>query len=247
MLAMDQIVNLGAKLQYMSDGQFLGPVGDPDAERGGTKHGPQHLAEPRDPVCAHSPGLIVALPSDAADAYWMLREAIRCDDPVIFLENKYLYFRSIEEIDENEGAAGYGARVVRPGDDVTVVSAGSMTGRCCEAATRLQRPGSAPAASCEVIDLRYIWRWDTDLIAKSVKKTGRLAVVHEGRRVLRWGRRSPLGPRSTCFLELDAPITPRGIGASAGPVRVRTRGSDHPDNRARSCHSCRALAEILRR
>ena len=215
MLAMDQIVNLGAKLQYMSNGQFSVPLVIRMPSGGGTKHGPQH-SQSLETLFAHIPGLIVALPSDAADAYWMLREAIRCDDPVIFLENKYLYFRSIEEIDEEEGPRGFGARIVRPGDDITVVTAGSMTGRCCEAATRLARPGYSTGTSCEVIDLRYIWPMDTELIAASVKKTARLAMVHEAVEFCGWGAEVAAWAAQHLFLDLDAPIA--RIGSPRVPV-----------------------------
>jgi pyruvate/2-oxoglutarate/acetoin dehydrogenase E1 component len=215
MLAMDQIVNLGAKLQYMSHGQFSVPLVIRMPSGGGTKHGPQH-SQSLETLFAHIPGLIVALPSDAADAYWMLREAIRCDDPVIFLENKYLYFRSVEDIDEEEGPRGFGARIVRPGDDVTVVTAGSMTGRCCEVATRLQRSGFSTGASCEVIDLRYIWPMDTDLIATSLTKTGRLAVVHEAVGFCGWGAEVAAWAAQHMFLELDAPIM--RVGSARVPI-----------------------------
>lgn len=215
MLAMDQIVNLGAKLRYMSNGQFSVPLVIRMPSGGGTKHGPQH-SQSLETLFAHIPGLIVAMPSDAADAYWMLRAAIRCDDPVIFLENKYLYFRSVEEIDESEGQRGFGARVVRSGEDVTVVSAGSMTGRCCEAATRLHRPGFSTGASCEVIDLRYVWPMDTNLIAESVRKTGRLAVVHEAVEFCGWGAEVAAWAAEHLFMELDAPIT--RVGSPRIPI-----------------------------
>lgn len=215
MLAMDQIVNLAAKLRYMSNGQFSVPLVLRMPSGGGTKHGPQH-SQSLETIFAHVPGLIVALPSDAADAYWMLRHAVRCDDPVIFLENKYLYFRSIEEIDENEEPRGFGARVVRAGEDITVVSAGSMTGRCCEVATRLARPGFSTGASCEVIDLRYIWPMDTEVIAASLRKTGRLAIVQEATEFCGWGAEVSAWAAEHMFMDLDAPIT--RVGAPRVPI-----------------------------
>src|SRR5712691_11254059 len=98
LLAMDQIVNLGAKLHYMSNGQFKVPMVVRMPGAGGTNHGPQH-SQSLESLYANVPGLIVALPSNAIDAYWMLRDCIRSDDPVIFFENKYLYFRNSEEVD----------------------------------------------------------------------------------------------------------------------------------------------------
>jgi len=132
LLALDQIVNLGAKLRFMSNGQFTLPLVIRMPGGGGTNHGPQH-SQSLESLFAQIPGLIVAMPSTASDAYWMLREAIRSDDPVIFLENKHLYFRHSEDVDQEQGAAGYGGRVARAGNDMTVVTAGRMVHRCAEA------------------------------------------------------------------------------------------------------------------
>ncbi|MGH2991785.1 MAG: alpha-ketoacid dehydrogenase subunit beta [Solirubrobacterales bacterium] len=217
LLAMDQIANLAAKIHYMSNGQFAVPLVIRMPSGGGTKHGPQH-SQSLESVFAHVPGLLVAMPSDAGDAYWMLRDAIRCDDPVIFLENKYLYFRSVDEVDENEGPRGLGARMVRPGDDITVVTAGAMTSRCCEAATLLQRPGYSTGVSCDVLDLRYMWPMDTEAIAESVRKTGRLAVVHEAVEFCGWGAEVAAWAAGNLFRELDAPVT--RVGAARVPIPV---------------------------
>jgi pyruvate/2-oxoglutarate/acetoin dehydrogenase E1 component len=100
LLALDQIVNLGAKLRFMSNGQFSVPLVVRMPGGGGTNHGPQH-SQSLESIYAHIPGLVVALPSTASDAYWMLREAVACEDPVIFLESKHLYFRDSEEVDEH--------------------------------------------------------------------------------------------------------------------------------------------------
>lgn len=215
LLAFDQIANLGAKVHYMTNGQYSVPLVIRMPTGGGTKHGPQH-SQSLESLFAHIPGLIVALPSDAADAYWMLRDAIRCDDPVIFLESKYLYFRSIDDIDENEGLRPRRARVVRGGDDVTVVTAGTMTSRCLEATTLLRRPGFSSQISCEVIDLRYIWPLDTETIAESVRKTGRLAIVHEAVAFGGWGGEVAGWAAQHLFQELDAPIT--RVGAARVPI-----------------------------
>lgn len=215
LLALDQIANLGAKVHYMTDGQFSAALVVRMPTGGGTKHGPQH-SQSLESLFAHIPGLVVALPSDAADAYWMLRDAIRCDDPVIFLESKYLYFRSIEEVDESEGVRPRRARVVRKGNDITVVTAGTMTSRCLEATTLLQRPGFSSGISCEVIDLRYIWPLDTDTVAASVRKTGRLAVVHEAVEFCGWGAQVAAWAAQHEFEHLDAPIT--RLGAARVPI-----------------------------
>jgi pyruvate/2-oxoglutarate/acetoin dehydrogenase E1 component len=215
LLALDQIANLAAKVHYMTNAQFSVPLVVRMPTGGGTKHGPQH-SQSLETLFAHIPGLVVALPSDAADAYWMLRDAIRCDDPVIFLESKYLYFRSIDEIDEGEGVRPRRARVVRGGEDITVVTAGMMTSRCLEAATLVQRAGFSSGISCEVIDLRYIWPLDTETIAASVHKTGRLAVVHEAVEFCGWGAQVAAWAAQHLFEHLDAPVT--RLGAARVPI-----------------------------
>ena len=219
LLALDQVVNLGAKLRYMSNGQFSVPLVLRMPGGAGTNHGPQH-SQSLESVFAHVPGLIVALPSNAADAYWMLRDAIRCDDPVVFLESKYLYFRNSEEVDLENGRHGFFARVLRPGDSVTVVSAGRMAPRCLEAAAALEREGIA----CEVIDLRYLWPVDTRTIDESVAKTGRLVVVHEAVEFGGWGGQVAGWAAEHLFMDLDAPIV--RVGAARVPIPFGARLED---------------------
>ncbi len=211
LLAMDQIVNLGAKLHYMSNGQFSVPLVVRMPGGGGTNHGPQH-SQSLESIFAHVPGLIVALPSNAIDAYWMLRDAIRCDDPVIFIENKYLYFRNSEDVDQDAGPHGFFARVARPGEQLTVVTAGRMTQRCLEVASVLEAEG----ISCEVIDLRYLWPLDTKTVAESVRKTGRLAVVHEAVQFGGWGGEVAGWAAEYVFMDLDAPIV--RVGSARVPI-----------------------------
>jgi len=211
LLAMDQIVNLGAKLHYMSNGQFNVPMVIRMPGAGGTNHGPQH-SQSLESLYANVPGLIVALPSNAIDAYWMLRDCIRCDDPVVFFENKYLYFRNSEDVDLDNGPHGFGARVARSGDRITVVSAGRMTQRCLEVAAELEQE----EVSCEVIDLRYIWPLDRQAIGESIRKTGRLAVVHEAVQFSGWGAEVAAWAADECFTDLDAPVT--RVGAERVPI-----------------------------
>lgn len=210
-LALDQIINLGAKVRFMSDGQFSVPLTIRMPGGGGTNHGPQH-SQSLETIFAHVPGVIVAQPSNAADAYWMMRDAIRCDDLVIFLESKYLYFRDVGEIGERVGPEGFGARVVRAGEDLTVVSAGRMVGRCLEAAEQLAEEG----ISCEVIDLRWIWPLDTDAIGASLERTNRLAVVYEPVEFCGWGAEVAAWATEHRFTDLDAPIV--RVGTERVPI-----------------------------
>jgi pyruvate dehydrogenase E1 component beta subunit len=178
---------------------------------GGTNHGPQH-SQSLESLFAQIPGLIVAMPSTASDAYWMLREAIWSDDPVIFLENKHLYFRHSEDVDQEQGAVGYGGRVARAGDDMTVVTAGRMVHRCAEACEQL----AADGVEAEIIDLRYIWPQDTALIASSVQKTSRLAVVSEAVEFCGWSGEVAAWASQHLFEHLDAPII--RVGSARSPI-----------------------------
>jgi pyruvate/2-oxoglutarate/acetoin dehydrogenase E1 component len=211
LLALDQIINMAAKLRFMSNGQFNVPIVIRMPGGGGTNHGPQH-SQSLESLFAQVPGLVVAMPSTASDAYWMMREAIALDDPVIFLENKYLYFRSIEEIDEDEGPRGFGARVAREGTDLTVVSAGRMTHRCLEVAESMVGDG----VETEVIDMRYIWPLDTDTVGASLEKTSKLAVVYEAVEFSGWGAEVSAWAVQHRFDDLDAPIV--RVGSERSPI-----------------------------
>lgn len=211
LLALDQIANHAAKLRFMSNGQFRVPLVVRMPGGGGTNHGPQH-SQSLESLFAHVPGLIVAMPSTPSDAYWMLREAIACDDPVIFLESKHLYFRSSEEVDEDEGPRGFGARVVRRGTDLTVATASRMTRQCLDAADLL----AADGIEAEVVDMRYIWPLDTDTVGTSVEATGKLVVVHEAVEFGGWGGEVAAWVSEHKFEDLDAPVT--RIGSARSPV-----------------------------
>ena len=219
-LALDQLINLAAKLRYMSNGQFSVPLVLRMPGGGGTSHGPQH-SQSLESIFAHTPGLTVAMPSNARDAYWMLRRAIRSDDPVVFLESKYLYFRDSGEVDPGDPPPdGLSASVARPGDDLTVVSAGRMTGRCVEAADALAEEG----LDCEVVDARYIWPLDTDAVGESVRRTSKLAVVHEPVEFGGWGAEVAAWAARECFDDLDAPIF--RLGSERVPIPAQARLED---------------------
>ncbi|TYB48910.1 alpha-ketoacid dehydrogenase subunit beta [Actinomadura chibensis] len=211
LLALDQIINLGAKIRYMSNGQFSVPLTIRMPGGGGTNHGPQH-SQSLESLFAHVPGLVVAMPSNVSDAYWMLRHAIRSDDPVIFLESKNLYFRTSGDIDARTGPDGFGARVARAGDDLTVVSAGRMVERCELAAAELAAEGVA----CEVIDLRYLWPLDTASIEASLRRTGKLAVVSEAVEFCGWGGEVAAWAGEHCFESLDGPVV--RVGSERVPI-----------------------------
>ena len=229
MLAMDQLINFAAKIHYMSNGQFSVPMVVRLPGGAGTNHGPQH-SQSLESWFAQTPGLVVAMPSTPSDAYWMMRESIRLDDPVMFFENKNLYFRLAEEIDRNEGFRGLGAAVRREGTDLTIVSAGRMVGMSLEAAELLADDGY----SCEVIDMRYLWPLDLDTVARSLKKTAKLAVVYEAVEYGGWGSEIASWAAAELFTDLDGPVTrvatrrvPIPVGVPLEEALVPTPASIH--------------------
>jgi pyruvate/2-oxoglutarate/acetoin dehydrogenase E1 component len=174
-IAMDQIVNQAAKLRYMSGGQARIPVVFRTQEGAGRSSAAQH-AQSLEAWFAHIPGLKVALPSTPADAKGLLKTAIRDDAPVVFIEHKLLY-NTKGAVPDGEHLIPFGeAKVVREGSDVTIVAISRMVLRAIEAAEQLAEEG----IGVEVIDPRTVVPLDLDAIVKSVGKTGRLIVAHEG-------------------------------------------------------------------
>lgn len=211
MIAMDQMVNHAAKLRYMTNEQFNVPIVFRLPGGAGTNHGPQH-SQSLESWFAHVPGLVVAMPGTPSDGYWMLRHAIRCDDPVVFLENKGMYFRAEQDIAPEPPADPWAAAVRRVGEDVTVVTAGRMVERCLDAASALAPRG----IDCEVVDLRYLWPMDMATVLESVGRTSRLLVVSEAVEFCGWSAEVASAVAQDGFTSLDAPI--RRLGARRSPI-----------------------------
>ena len=203
MQAMDQLINSAAKTQYMSGGQvklsivFRGPNGA--ASRVAAQHSQDYSA-----WYSHIPGLKVIAPSTAADAKGLLKAAIRDANPVIFLENEILYGHSspVPKLDDYVLPIGR-ARIVRPGNDVTIVAWSMGMSYALKAAEELAKDN----IDAEVIDLRTIKPMDTETIIQSVQKTGRLVTVEEG-----WKQSGVGSEIAACMMEeafdyLDAPVT----------------------------------------
>ena len=127
----------------------------------------------------HVPGLVVVAPATPSDNKGLLKAAIRCDDPVVYLEHKDLWRESGDVPDDGEPVPIGAARLAREGTDATVVAWSRMVGVAEEAARLLAADGVA----AEVIDLRSLWPWDRDAVFASVRKTGRLLVVQESGKV----------------------------------------------------------------
>jgi len=161
----------------------------------------------------HSAGLIVVMPSTPADAKGMIKSAIRANDPVLFIENIFLYHGIKDVVRDSDYVVPLGkANVVRPGRDVTVVAYGRTVRTAVSAATRL----AAEGIELEVIDLRTLAPFDKNAIVESVRKTGRLLTVHEA--WVRGGLGAEIVSQVTesAFSYLKA--SPRRIGAPAIPI-----------------------------
>lgn len=198
----DQITNFAAKTHYRLGVPvpvvFRAPAG------GGIHGGPFHSQCP-EMYFVHTPGLKVVVPATAADAKGLLKAAIRDDDPVLYFEHKYLYRRIKEELPDGDHVVPLGRAAVRTeGDRLSIVTYGAMLHVCLDAARRLAGEGHEGAV--EVIDLRSLQPLDDETVLTSVRKTGRLLVVHEDTRTGGIAGEITARVGDEAFLYLDAPI-----------------------------------------
>jgi 2-oxoisovalerate dehydrogenase E1 component beta subunit len=212
--AFDQITNELAKLRYRCGGEWTAPLTIRAPSGGGIRGGLFHSQSP-EAYFTHTPGLCVVMPSNPYDAKGLLISSIESDDPVIFLEPKRLYRGAFDGDPEHvppwrdqpqaEVPAGYyrtplgQAAVVRPGDEVTVVTWGTMLH---VAAAAIQEAG----IDAELIDLRTLVPLDLATIVASVARTGRCIVVHEAPRTCGFGAEVVALVQQHCFYSLEAPI-----------------------------------------
>ncbi|MFF3838344.1 alpha-ketoacid dehydrogenase subunit beta [Streptomyces sp. NPDC001930] len=199
--AYDQIVTQLAKMHARA----LGKVKVPVVIRipyGGGIGAVEHHSESPEALFAHVAGLKIVSPSNANDAYWMLQQAVRGDDPVIFFEPKRRYWDKGEVDTEAIPGALHDARVAREGSDLTLAAYGPMVKVCLEAAAAAQEEGT----SIEVLDLRSLSPLDFDTVQKSAQKTRRLVIVHEA--PVFFGAGAEIAARITerCFYHLEAPV-----------------------------------------
>ena len=209
-LALDQLVNQAAKAHFMSGGQLRVPMVLRTQGGAGQRGGAQH-SQSLEAWLTHVPGLKVVMPSTAADAAGLLASAIADDNPVVYVENKTLYFRS-EEV-EPTGPVPLGrAQVVRSGRDVTVVALSRLVHESLAATEEL----AAEGIEVEVIDPRTLVPLDLDAIVESVARTHRLVVAHEAVEHGGFGAEIAALVQAAAFDELDAPIA--RVGAPFTPI-----------------------------
>ncbi|WP_312260806.1 alpha-ketoacid dehydrogenase subunit beta [Candidatus Igneacidithiobacillus taiwanensis] len=201
LFAMDSIVNMAAKIPFMSGGQFPMPLTIRMPGGIARQLGAQH-SQRLESMFLSVPGLRIAVPSTPQDAYWQLRQAIRSDDPVIVLEHELLYF-SKGEMDTHASAPPlHQALIRRRGRDLTCISYSRMLPLALEAAQALHAEG----IEMEVIDLRSLSPIDWSTCVESVQRTHRCLIVEEDCRFGGVGGELAAELQERCFYSLDAPI-----------------------------------------
>ena len=199
--AFDQIISHAGRIRNRTRGKFHVPL-VVRAPYGGGIHAPEHHSESTEAIFAHTPGVKVVIPSNPCDAKGLLISAIRDPDPVIFLEPKRIYRAIKAEVPDGDYTVPIGeAEIVREGEHLTIVAWGAMIPTCLETLEILTSEG----VDAELIDVRSITPLDLDTIVESVKKTGRLVVVHEAPKTCGFGAEIVALINEKAFLHLSAP------------------------------------------
>lgn len=204
LVALDQIVNQIANARYVSRGAATAPLVIRTQQGNAPGACAQH-SQSLEAFFLHTPGLRVVMPSTAQDAYDAILSAVYCDDPVLVVENRSLYHGEKTDVALGDSAQPIGGSVLRrSGDDITVLAWGSIT-RCAEAAADA---AAAHGVHAEVIEARWLNPFDIDAVLQSVRRTGRLVVLHEANVTGGFGG------------EVLAQVAEHGVPLSAPPIRL---------------------------
>jgi pyruvate dehydrogenase E1 component beta subunit len=230
-LALDQIANSAAKVRYMSGGQLTAPV--VIRSPGGTAHqlGSQHSAR-MEKVFMGIAGLRTVAPSNAKQAYGLLKSAVRCDDPVFINEHERMYNMKAEVPDGEFFHPLEGSELVREGKDITLFGYSISVHWCLQAAKTLSEKHGIDA---EVIDLYALSPLDREGIARSVSKTHRALIAEEAEAIVGVGAEVMAIINEECFFELDAP-----------PVRVSARHVPMPYNHTLELAAIPSADDVLK-
>jgi len=229
LLALDAIINMAAKIPFMSGGQFSMPLVVRMPGGVAKQLAAQH-SQRLEHTLMNVPGLRIVVPSTAQDAYWQLRQSIASDDPIIMLEHELLYFEKGELNLSAEPPPVHQASVRREGTDLSIISYSHMANLSVQAAEKLAEKN----IEAEVIDLRSLNPIDWDTCTASLKKTHRLLVVEEDCQFAGAGAEITANLSERSFFDLDAP-----------PVRIAGLNIPTPFNRALEAASIPQINDII--
>jgi len=200
--AMDQIMSHIARIRTRSRGRFTSPLVIRSPFGGGI-HAPEHHSDSPESIFIHTPGIKVVIPASPYDAKGLIKAAIRDADPILFFEPKRIYRAIKEEVPDEEYTVPIGkAKVLREGDDLTLISWGAMVRETLRAAEMAEKEG----VKAEVIDLRTLSPLDEETFLISVRKTGRAVIVQEAPRTCGLGAEISARIQETSLLSLEAPV-----------------------------------------
>ncbi len=224
LLALDAIINMAAKLRYMSGGQFKVPLVVRSPGGVARQLAAQH-SQRLEHTLMNVPGLRIVAPATPQDAYWQLKQAVACDDPVIVLEHELLYFTEGPFDPGADPPPMHAAAVRRRGRDISLIAWHRMVDVCLEAARELEADG----IDAEVVDLRSLRPIDLPLLLESVSRTHRALVVEEDCRFAGAGAEIAATLNEAGFFELEAPVQRVAGRDVPTPYNARLEAASIPD------------------